>query len=88
MRHGSPVTTTVARPPVSTPNTRPACSVIFYALNVLMRSNPDHSTVTLRSVRRRVSAAVTIDRHLIEREPRRTGIPGKDISLLDLGSRQ
>jgi hypothetical protein len=62
-RHDKPVTTISPTPSAPTATTRPACSVFFHALKVLMRSNPLQGTATLGSVLRSVRAVLTVCRH-------------------------
>src|SRR5215207_5119699 len=48
-RHPRPVTCLMMVPSGATTNSRPASSVFFQALNALIRSNPDHGTLTCGS---------------------------------------
>ena len=62
-RQVRPVTTVVRVPSASTLNTRPASSLLFQALNELIRSNPVHGTPVSWCALGAVSAAFTVTRH-------------------------
>lgn len=87
-RHGSPVTTTSATPSVSTASTRPASWAFFHALNLLIRSNPDHGTSTPASVFRWMSAVFTMRRHWLNANRAAPACRASTSCCSTVGSRQ
>lgn len=88
VRHRRPVTTGSATPTVSTVNTRPAASVFFHPLKVLIRSNPVQGTVMLGSVRRADSAVLTMRRHWLNANRAAPACRDSTTACSTVGSRQ
>ena len=82
------MTTGTACPAVSTVNTRPASSVFFHALKVLIRSKPVHATVMLGSVRRADKLVLTIRRHWLNANLPAPACRDSTTACSTVGSRQ
>ena len=87
-RQARPVTIVSTVPSASTVKTRPASSVFFQALNVLIRSNPVHGTPIVGSVLRWVSAVFTIPRHWLNANRDAPACRASTSCCATVGSRQ